>query len=92
MMIVVGNKIDLESRRAVDKANGQQLAASVGAPYFETSAKTNENIELVFLTICEAVGQKIIAPPGKAVTEPAKSLKKTVTIPEEAPKQKKGCC
>jgi small GTP-binding protein len=33
MMIVVGNKVDLEARRAVDKSDGQQLAASVKAPY-----------------------------------------------------------
>jgi small GTP-binding protein len=92
MMIVVGNKIDVESRRAVAKVDGQQLAASVNAPYFETSAKTNENIDLVFQTICESVGQKTDGVSPKSVSEPSKSLKTTVTIPEEVPKVKKGCC
>jgi GTPase SAR1 family protein len=92
MMIVVGNKIDLANRRAVDKAEGEQLAASVNAPYFETSAKTNENIDAVFQTICESVGQKTGVIGSKIVSEPSKSLKSTVTIPEETQKVKKGCC
>jgi small GTP-binding protein len=92
MMIVVGNKIDLEARRTVDKADGQQLAASANAPYFETSAKTNENVDAVFQTICETVVQKTAGMYPKAVTEPAKSLKSTVTIADDTPKVRKGCC
>jgi GTPase SAR1 family protein len=92
MVIVVGNKIDLESRRIVDKSDGQQLAASVNAPYFETSAKTNENVDGVFAAVCDAVAQKGAA--TKATTEPAKSLKSTVKIPDDGPKEGKrgGCC
>jgi len=34
-------------RRAVPREEGQQLAASLGIPFFETSAKTNHNITKV---------------------------------------------
>lgn len=44
--IVVGNKVDLE--QAQNPRVAQAFAASIGAPYFETSAKTREGLEAVF--------------------------------------------
>ena len=45
--VLVGNKCDLESERVVPTEEGQQLAASLGIPFLETSAKTNHNIAQV---------------------------------------------
>ena len=42
--ILIGNKVDLEESREVDKSDGEQLAKKLECPYFETSAKTGENI------------------------------------------------
>ena len=47
--VLVGNKCDLESERVVPTEEGQQLAASLGIPFLETSAKTNPNIAQVMM-------------------------------------------
>ena len=45
-MILCGNKIDLE--REVESKEGQELAEKEGIPFFECSAKTNDNIKNMF--------------------------------------------
>lgn len=40
LKILVGNKIDLEKKRAVAKKDGQRLAASIGALFYEVSARS----------------------------------------------------
>jgi len=47
--IVVGNKVDLEQAQNPRVAQG--FAARIGAPYFETSAKTGEGTEAVFMSL-----------------------------------------
>ncbi len=46
---MVGNKADLEDRRAVRKDVAQEWASSIGAPYFETSAKHGNNVSEAFV-------------------------------------------
>ena len=46
-LVLVGNKIDL-GNRAVSKADGQKMAASLNAKYYETSCQSGENIEDMF--------------------------------------------
>lgn len=48
ILILVGNKSDLENARVVSTEEGMDLAKELGIYYMETSAKTNENIEDVF--------------------------------------------
>ncbi|KAN0036620.1 hypothetical protein ACTFIV_001922 [Dictyostelium citrinum] len=50
-IILVGNKVDLESRRQVSRVEADQLARSFRIPYIETSAKTRINIEEAFFTL-----------------------------------------
>ena len=45
--LLIGNKCDLEAKRAVESERGEQLARSQGIPFMETSAKTNHNIDEV---------------------------------------------
>ena len=46
--ILVGNKCDIdESKRAVPYSKGQALANEFGIKFFETSAKSNINVEEV---------------------------------------------
>lgn len=47
-VIVVGNKLDLESERQVDKEEAQRFAAQIGAEYVETSARTAMNVDELF--------------------------------------------
>lgn len=44
-LVLLGNKVDLEDRREVSTEEGQDLAKSWNAPFFETSAKCRINIE-----------------------------------------------
>jgi len=54
-LIVVGNKCDLVEDREVAVDEGKKLAAQWKATYLETSAKTGQNIELVFSTLAREV-------------------------------------
>ena len=52
--ILVGNKADLEAKRQVTRAEGQQKAAQHGAMFIETSAKDRINIDELFFQIVQA--------------------------------------
>ncbi|MFS7903503.1 putative small GTPase, P-loop containing nucleoside triphosphate hydrolase [Helianthus anomalus] len=65
--ILVGNKADMdESKRAVPTAKGQALADEYGIKFFETSAKTNLNVEQVFFSIAKDIKQRLSETDTKA--------------------------
>jgi len=45
--VVIGNKVDAE-QRAVSKEEAEAWSASIGAPYFETSALNSTGVTEVF--------------------------------------------
>jgi small GTP-binding protein len=53
--ILVGNKIDLKDQRKIIVPMMQHLGEELNAPYFETSAKTGENVKTIFQKIAEMV-------------------------------------
>jgi len=46
--VLCGNKVDLKGRK-VTKKQAEEYAKKVGAPYYETSAKTGESVQPAFL-------------------------------------------
>ncbi|MBA0747902.1 hypothetical protein Gogos_004775, partial [Gossypium gossypioides] len=65
--VLVGNKADMdESKRAVPTSKGQALADEYGIKFFETSAKTNLNVEEVFFSIARDIKQKLADSDSKA--------------------------
>jgi Ras-related protein Rab-2A len=48
LIILVGNKKDLEQDRQVSFDEGERFAKSHGLNFFETSAKTNEGVGQAF--------------------------------------------
>ena len=48
VLILVGNKVDLNTSRIISTEQALELAQELGIYYMETSAKTNENIDDVF--------------------------------------------
>merc|ERR1712151_1019528 len=54
--VLIGNKCDLTSRRAVTEEDGRQLAQkSDGIPFFECSAKMETNVKESFETLARKV-------------------------------------
>lgn len=54
-MILVGNKIDLQHERKIQRKSAAAEASSLGIKYFEVSAKTSskDEIDLIFLELIE---------------------------------------
>ncbi|KAL2097050.1 hypothetical protein ACEWY4_006257 [Coilia grayii] len=50
-MILVGNKVDLESEREVSSGEGKALAADWNCPFIETSAKNKSLVDELFAEI-----------------------------------------
>ncbi|GAB2234069.1 hypothetical protein Droror1_Dr00003306 [Drosera rotundifolia] len=70
--ILVGNKADMdESKRAVPTAKGQALADEYGIKFFETSAKTNLNVEEVFFSIARDIKQRLADTDNSRPEQPA---------------------
>jgi len=59
LLILIGNKIDLEDQRIVSYEEGSNYAKKNGMLFFETSAKTGKNINEVFYQSCEDISKKI---------------------------------
>lgn len=58
-IMLVGNKCDLEAKRAVSREEGEAYAKEHGLLFLETSAKTAENVEEAFTSIGRNIYQKI---------------------------------
>jgi len=60
-MVLVGNKSDLNDKRVISVDEGKELAEKYNMIFFETSAKTGENVELIFFKSAEEIAKKIEA-------------------------------
>jgi len=58
-IMLIGNKCDLEQRRAVSLEEGQQFANEHGLVFLETSAKTAANVEEAFINTARKIYEKI---------------------------------
>mmetsp|Transcript_2697 Transcript_2697/g.2827 ORF Transcript_2697/g.2827 Transcript_2697/m.2827 type:complete len:206 (-) Transcript_2697:201-818(-) len=58
-IMLIGNKSDLEHRRAVSTKEGEEFALKNGLIFLETSAKTAANVEAAFIKTAENIYEKI---------------------------------
>jgi small GTP-binding protein len=92
-LAVAGNKNDLPSIRTVNLDAMASFAGTIGAESFETSAKTGENVDLLFSSLVKALVRKAQTgggPPDKGSTG-TKKLKSSVNF-DELPEKQGGCC
>ncbi|XP_075175692.1 LOW QUALITY PROTEIN: ras-related protein Rab-2B [Anomaloglossus baeobatrachus] len=59
VIILIGNKSDLESRRDVSREEGEAFAREHGLIFMETSAKTAANVEEAFIGTAKEIYKKI---------------------------------
>mmetsp|Transcript_57384 Transcript_57384/g.100847 ORF Transcript_57384/g.100847 Transcript_57384/m.100847 type:complete len:205 (-) Transcript_57384:241-855(-) len=58
-IMLIGNKSDLEHRRAVSTQEGQLFAQENGLVFLETSAKSAANVETAFIKTADNIYEKI---------------------------------
>ncbi|KAK8544977.1 hypothetical protein V6N13_066287 [Hibiscus sabdariffa] len=91
--ILVGNKADMdESKRAVPTSKGQALADEYGIKFFETSAKTNLNVEEVFFSIAKDIKQRLSDTDSRAEPSTIKINQPDAAGGAGQAAQKSGCC
>ncbi|XP_057382703.1 ras-related protein Rab-2A [Balaenoptera acutorostrata] len=59
VIMLIGNKSDLESRREVKREEGEAFAREHGLIFMETSAKTVSNVEEAFINTAKEIYEKI---------------------------------
>jgi len=59
VIMLIGNKSDLEHRRQVSKEEGETFAQENGLVFLETSAKTSANVEDAFVKTAEKIYENI---------------------------------
>ncbi|XP_039572380.1 ras-related protein Rab-37 isoform X7 [Passer montanus] len=84
VIMLLGNKADVSSERAVRTEDGASLAREYGVPFMETSAKTGMNVELAFLAIAKELKQRAVQP----LDEPHFQIHDYI----ESQKKKSSCC
>jgi len=85
--LLVGNKSDLTTKRAVTTEQAKEFADSLGIEFLETSAKTATNVEQAFTTMAHQIKERMQSQPTpgtKATIQPGKSKSLNST--------NKGCC
>lgn len=61
VLMLVGNKADLETERKVDFTRAERLATRLGVSLYEVSAKTGINCDDAFYTLAAAMREKVAA-------------------------------
>ena len=55
----LANKCDMEEKRMISTARGQEIATQNNIKFYETSAKNNQNINDAFVTLAEDILSKV---------------------------------
>ena len=82
--ILVGNKIDMENERKVEKEDGEIMAKQYNIMFGEASAKEGKGVDEIF----ERLANDIMEKNGKG----SENNEGGVTLEEGKKKDQKGCC
>jgi Ras-related protein Rab-2A len=97
VILLIGNKNDLEHRRAVSAAEGKAFADQNGLLFLETSAKTAYNVEQAFLDTAQSIHAKIISGQIDATNEQhgikvGMAQSGGVPLDADGPTRQNACC
>ena len=95
LIILIGNKIDLEDKREVIFDEGNEFAIKHGIMFMETSAKTGEGVEEAFRKSVQEIENKIKENYYDLNSETCgikKGKTNNISISSEKKKEKRGCC
>ncbi|XP_026758195.1 ras-related protein Rab-21-like [Galleria mellonella] len=87
VLIIAGNKIDLEHERTVPLEEAESYANMVGAKHYYTSAKLNQGVEDLFLDMTREMLEKHESNSQTEVSRTSRVL----VVDDEAPVQS-SCC
>jgi len=94
-VILVGNKCDMEDERVVSIERGRSLAEQLKLHFFESSAKDNINVKLVFETLVDIICEKMNtqnADPDQMGMPGASKGQKLTDGPNQNPQQQNCNC
>ncbi|KAJ7118063.1 P-loop containing nucleoside triphosphate hydrolase protein [Mycena epipterygia] len=81
ILILVGNKCDLEARREVSQEEGAALALQLGCKFIETSAKTGHNVDWAVAILVRTLrGPAQPVAPAETKSKPTKSKRSCIIL------------
>lgn len=100
VIILIGNKTDLEDQRAVPTEDAKEFAEKEGLFFLETSALESTNVENAFLTVLTEIfnivnRKNLAAGEDQTNGNPASLTGKKIIIPgpaQEIPAKSNMCC
>lgn len=99
VIILIGNKSDLEDQREVPTEDAKEFAEAEGLFFLETSALEATNVEEAFVTVLteifNIVNKKNLVATGEDEANPASLSGKKILIPGPAqviPERNRMCC
>lgn len=96
VIMMAGNKSDLNHLRAVTEEDGHSLAEKEGLSFLETSALEATNVEKAFQTILteiyHIISKKALAAQQASANTTLPGQGTTINVNDASPSVKKGCC
>jgi small GTP-binding protein len=88
VIALVGNKMDLGDKRVIEIAQGQAFADEHGLVFFETSAKSGDNVSQVFTTLAKKLPRVDTA----RASRPPQGVRLSRTDLDRNARDSSGCC
>ncbi|KAJ1674481.1 GTPase Ryh1 [Spiromyces aspiralis] len=90
IIVLVGNKTDLNDKRQVSAEEGEKKARDLNVMFMETSAKAGHNVKELFKKVAQAVGVSN----DQATQQPTESVNVELTAQNDGntSNSSNGCC